>query len=281
MTDQKPIIPAGQYFPVFQSMRQGGLSIWLNRLSLLPLSIIPVLATFITLTIVSSVDTSELSPLIIAIIQIPSDFMIGLYTALIIMIIMAAPRDKDPNGPPMTFSIDLRQKRNVLIGAAIAHTLFGYLFFGGVTAANHLMEPMRTITSDTDISASSIIMVALIGLVGLYAVRFNLLPVLIVGDIDIKSFFKRYKMFGLSVPVIMTKVACMFAIALIFFIPLSLLGIQITTTGEAAQMNAVQSFLYNFISAIVAVATYAWMYASFAYGVRLMIEERKDVNRHV
>jgi|GEM_PF-1456535 len=283
MSQKNQIIPHSSYFPILESVRQGGLSLWLNRVSLLRLGLIPVAATFITLSIISSLEKNALSPLILAVMQIPADLVIGLYTALIIMIIMAAPRQKIPrNGAPVAFPIDLREKKNILIAAAIAHSLVSYLFMGWFTAVNHFTRPItgRINEAVPDIGIDVIVVMAVIGLGGLYAIRINLLPVLIIGDIDVKSFFKKYHMFGLSLPVLFIKAACTFAMGLIFFIPLTMIGMPTIEEG-VKQFSPVQDTLYNLISAMMAVGIYAWMYASFAYGVRLMIESHKTLNQDV
>lgn len=279
MINKKPdgITP---YFPIFRCLKQGGLSIWLNRFSLLPLSLLPIIVTFVTLTVLRSYNEADLSPLTLAIIQIPADLIIGLYCALIIMIIMAAPKEKKEGDAPMAFSINLKDKKNVMIAAAIAHTLFGYLFLGGFAIADLIMEPLRAAETQEQINPILIVLLALLGLIGLYVIRFNLLPVLIIGETDIKSFFLKYKMFGLSLPILFTKLMCLFSIGFVAYLPLAIFGMA-PTPDSLNEPSAGESFFFDLFSAISAVISYAWMYASLAYGVRLMIENNHEIDKSV
>lgn len=273
---QAPVIP---YFPIMTSMQKGGLSLWLNRRSLLPLTLIPILVSLVTLLLSPLYMKEESSSLILAIVQIPADFTIGLFCALIIVIMMNAPKKEDSKGP-VAFSINLSEKKNLLIAAAVAHTLFGYLMLGGFALTDLVAQPMRAALEQQqarlDLAALMVVMLV----AGLYVVRFSLLPVLIIGGLDIRAFYIRYKAFGLSLPVFFIKALAMLGIGFVILLPLSITGISVT--GEAAQtMSNTQRFLFHFCSAVAAVLAHAWTYASLAYGVRLMIEnnEKQRIDR--
>ena len=103
-----------QYFEVFKSLHRGGLSLYLNRRALLPLTSLPIGITFLTLALIRHYVPTDTSNFTNALLQIPADFCIGLFSSLIILIIMNAPRKKDTSKPVM-FSMNLRDKRDILI----------------------------------------------------------------------------------------------------------------------------------------------------------------------
>jgi hypothetical protein len=111
---------------------------------------------------------------------------------------------------------------------------------------------------------------AIIGFI-LYAVRFMLLPVLIIGKIDIRTFYYRYKTFGLSLPILGVKFISMLAIGGVVVILASVIS---GANGEA-DATPTQLALIDFITAFGSVLMAAWVSASLAIGIRKMVEDAR------
>lgn len=255
------------YFPIFKSLQRGGLSLWLNRRSLLPLTMLPILVTFVTLALMRVYAPEDVSHFTLALMQLPADFAIGLFCALIIAIIMSAPK-KDEKSGPMMFSLNLNEKRRILVAGAMAHTIFSYLYLGSFALTDMVAEPLRIAADNQEaVRMDLTILVIVLLLAGLYAVRFALLPVLVVGEMNIKGFYKKFKGFGFSFPVFFVKVVCMMAVGFLLVMPFSL-GMT-----EGQEMSIEQGILLDFASACSAILSHAWAYATLAVGVRIMTDD--------
>ena len=262
-----------KYFEIFKSLHRGGLSLWLNRTALLPLTALPIGITFLTMSLIRYYAPDDVSHFTSALVQLPADFCIGIFASLIILIIMSAPKKKD-DGKPMMFAMNLANKKSILIAGALAHTVFGYLYIGGFALMDKIAEPLRIAAqqSEPQVDMGQTLIVIALLLVGLYTVRFALLPVLVVGNIDPKSFYKKFMHFGLSIPVFFIKAITMVAVGLALIIPLGLID---SIDENAAQGTVIMGgIIMDFTSAFATVIAHAWAYASLAIGVRSMMERQ-------
>lgn len=256
-------------FPVIDSLKRGGLSLWLNRNALLPLTALPIGVTFVTLSLLRTYSPDDLSYFMQALFQIPADFAIGIFCSLIIVIIMNAP--KKDSKDPVIFTMNLADKKRVMLAGAVAHTVFGYLYMGGFALTDKIAEPLRIAAeAQQPVRMDLTLLVIALLVAGLYAVRFALLPVLAVADMDIRDFYKRFKAFGLSFPILFIKIATMLAAGIILILPLSSM-----TPPEGESLNFIDGFLIDFVASIAALLSHAWAYAAMAIGVRYMIDEDK------
>jgi hypothetical protein len=262
-----------QYFEIFKSLHRGGLSLWLNRTALLPLTALPIAVTFLTMAFVRYYGPDDISYFTGALLQLPADFCIGLFSSLIILIIMSAPKKKD-DGKPMMFAMNLANKKNILIAGALAHTVFGYLYLGGFAAMDKIAEPLRIAAQQPEpqIDMGQTFLLLALLVVGLYAIRFAVLPILVVGNIDIKSFYKRNRAFGFSIPVFFIKVLTMMAVGLVLMMPMALVG-QASGDEASATTITMGGIIMDFASAFSAVIAHAWAYAALAIGIRSMMDK--------
>ena len=259
-----------KYFEIIRALKKGGLSLWLNRRTLSSMMIVPVIVTFITLMMTRMDGANDLSPFMLALIQIPADFVTGIFCALIIVIIMNAPKKKD-DGAPVVFALNIMEKKTVMITAAIAHVIFGYFSSGLYGVMQLVAEPMR-VAAEAQESLPGDSLIILIGLltIGFYIVRFMMLPILLIAEIDIKSFFKTHMSFSFSAPIFLVKFVSTTAVGLCVYIVMQgvLMGRE---TGDA--LTPIQGGLLDFATAIASVIATAWAYASLCVGLRQMIEK--------
>lgn len=257
------------YFPIFKSLHRGGLSLWLNRRALLPLVGLPFGVALVTLILMRTYAPKDISPFMQAMLQIPADFAIGLFCAIVIAIIMNAPK-KDENSGPVTFSLNLSEKKKLLIGGAIAHTLFGYLYMGGFTLVDMVSKPLRAAAENENIIRWDLtFLLAVCMAAGLYAIRFALLPILVVAHIDIRMFYNKFRAFGLSLPVFFVKIIAMMTIGFILLLPMSF-----SNTADGASVDTVTRLVLDISGAMAAVIAHAWAYAALSVGVRTMMENK-------
>lgn len=255
-------------FPIFDSLKRGLLSLWLNRLALLPLTTLPLGVTFITLTLIRTYAPDDASQFAQAMMQVPADFAIGLFCSLIVLIIMSAPRKNKKD--TVVFTLNVTSKKRLLIAGAIAHTLFGYLFMGGFALIDMVGEPMRQINAQnpTIIRWDLMLLVIAMFVATLYLIRFALLPILVVAEMDVKNFFRTYPQFKLSFPIIFIKLGTMMAAALVLLSPVFLLVPQ----GDV-ELNVIQTLLVDICASLTTVAYHAWGYAALAIGLRSMLDK--------
>jgi hypothetical protein len=253
-------------FPVIDSLKRGGLSLWLNRTALLPLTSLPLGVTFITLSLLRTYAPDDMSYFMQAVCQIPADFAIGLFCSLIIVIIMNAP--KKDSKDPVKFTMNLADKKRLMLAGAVAHTVFGYLYMGGFALTDQIAAPLRMAAeSEQAVRMDLTLLVIAMLVIGLYAVRFALLPVLAVADMDIKDFYTRFKKFGLSFPILFIKIATMLAVGTVLILPLSSMA-----PPEGESLNLIDGVVIDILAAMAAVFSHAWAYAAMAIGVRHMME---------
>lgn len=259
-----------KYFEIIRALKKGGLSLWLNRRTLSSMMIVPVIVTFITLMMTRMDGANDLSPFMLALVQIPADFVTGIFCALIIVIIMNAPKKKD-DGAPVVFALNIMEKKTVMITAAIAHVVFGYFTAGLYGVMQMIAEPMQQ-AAEAQQSLPTDSLIILIGLltIGFYIVRFMMLPILLVSEMDIKSFFKTHMSFGFSAPIFLVKFASTTAIGLFVYVLMS--GLLMGHDGDAA-LTPIQGGVIDFATAIASVIATAWAYASLCVGLRQMIEK--------
>jgi hypothetical protein len=265
--NKNPIVPTVQYFEILRALHKGGLSLWLNRKALMPMAFIPVVVTFLTLALTRGEGFSEISPFTLALIQMPADFVTGIFCALIIVIIMNAPKKGDSDAPIM-FSLNIMDKKHVMIAGAIAHVVFGYLTIGLYGVMDLLAAPMKAAAdAGTPPTLDKMVLLLVLLAIGFYAVRFMMLPILIVADMDIKEFFAHYKGVGLSAPIFLVKAGTVFGLGLVMYLPLGLL--MAGANGET--ISVIQMGLMDFATALGSVFATAWAYASLSIGMRQML----------
>jgi hypothetical protein len=258
-----------KYFEVLRALHKGGLSLWLNRKTLLPMTLIPTIATFLTLMMSRIDGLQEASAFQLALIQIPADFIIGIFCSLIVFIILNAPKKKDKDAP-VHFQLNILGRKDLLIGGALAYMVFGYLIAGAYGVMGMIFEPIQQAASEQKPANVGMIIPIILMMLGVfYVMRFALLPILIIAEIDVVSFFKTFKSFGLSAPVFSVKVATTLAVGLVLYVPLQGLlgGTGDETTGVPATMA-----LVDFGFAFGAVIAAAWGSAALAIGYRQMME---------
>jgi hypothetical protein len=263
------------YFEIFQSLKRGFLSVWLNRRSLLPMATFPVFVMFTTLVLLNQFLPEDPSYFIIALTQLPADFAIGMFCALIILIIMSAPKRKAGDKPVM-FSMNVVEQKKLLITGALAHMVVGYLSMGGLAVMNYFAEPLKQAV-DTGETIPTVIIIGLIVslAVGLYAIRFSFLTILLIGNKDVRGFYTQFKGFGLSIPIFFVKFLSMMALSMMLLVPLSMM--QGGGNGEdITPMSDFNTIFVSFLSACATVFAQIWAYASLAIGVRTMTEKEES-----
>lgn len=237
------------------------------------MTLIPTVVTFLTLMVMRGGLGEDSSAFILSLVQIPADFVTGMFCALIIFIIVNAPRKKDKDKPVM-FTLNLTEKKGLFINAAIAHVIFGY-FAGGVLGLMMMVyEPMQqAVDNGAQPSVAAMLLVGLFLFVFFYGVRFILLPVLIVAGYDVVAFFKRYALVGFSLPVFLLKAATTMAVGffvMIITVPLMSAG------GGMENISTVQLGLIDFVTSFGNVVATAWMYAALAVGWRELVEGKQE-----
>ena len=246
----------------------GGLSLWLNRKTLLPMTLIPTIVTFLTLMVSRMDGLQDSSAFQLALFQIPADFIAGIFCSLIIFIILNAPKKKD-NDAPVMFQLNILGRKDLLIGGAVAYLVFGYLIAGVYGVLGFVFEPIQEAANNQE-SANPALLIPMfiIMLFVFYMMRFAMLPIVAIADVNAISFFKQFKSFGFSVPIFLVKVATTLAVGLVLYVPLQgLFGGTSNETGVPATM-AIIDFGFAFGAVIAA----AWGSAALAIGYRQMVE---------
>ena len=253
-------------FPLWDCLKPGGLSLWLNRQALLPLTALPVGVTFVTLALIRTYAPADVSHFTQALFQIPSDLAIGLFCSLILVIIMNAPKKNTKD--PVTFNLNLADKKRVMFAGAVAHVVFSYLYIGAFAGTDLIAAPLREASAaKQEVRLDLTLLVIGMLVFGVYAIRFALLPILIVAGLDIKDFYRRFKGFGLSFPVLFIKLATTFTLGILILLPL---GAMTPPDGET--LTLAQGIVVDFAAAFAAVLSHAWGYAALAIGMRYMID---------
>ena len=267
--NNQPSPPA--YFDVMRALQKGGLSLWLNRRSLLPMLFLPVIATFITQTLMQSGTFGESPSLfLLALINLPSDFIIGLLCSLVIVIIMNAPKKDDRSGP-MMFSLNIIEKRSVMIKAAIVHAVIGYLS-AGLAVSMFSMYEIMVIEAEKNIARTDLFFL-MIGLTvcTLYGLRLFLLPIFVVADIDARLFYAEHKNFGISFPIFFVSLLIFLGVFIAALFPLSI----ILSFNQAEQSSMMISMMIDVGRSLITVIISVWNYASLSVGLRQMIDRKE------
>ncbi len=265
------IQPRPQYFEVFRALHRGGLSLLLNRKTLLPMTMIPTVVTFLTLMLMRGGMPQDTSPFLMAVVQIPSDFVTGLLCALIIFIILSAPKKRD-NEKPVIFTLNLNEKKGLFISAALANVVFSYFLNGMYGLLTLIYEPLQQAsqTAETPPSMAAITGLSILLFILFYAVRFIMLPVLIIAHNDIRGFFARNKQVGFSFPIFVLKILTTFSIG--FCVLMISSPFLASASGEGQSIPTIQLAIIDFITAFGSVLSSAWVYAALAVGYRQMTE---------
>lgn len=261
------IIPQPRYFDVFRALHRGGLSLWLNRRALIPLTLIPTIVAFLTLMFMRGGLPEDTSPFMFAVVQIPADFATGVLCALIIFIIMSAPRKKDSDKPVM-FTLNLSTQKNLFASTAIAHVAFNY-FAGGIFGVmNAIYRPMQQAAqNDVPPSMGGLVILLAIFFILLYGIRFMFLPILLIARDDVRGFYRRNKTVALSLPVFLLKIATSLSVGLVvLFTSIPFMG----GASSAETIPTIQMAFIDFVTAFGSVIATAWMYAALAIGYRQM-----------
>jgi len=257
-----------KYFEVIRALHKGGLSLWLNHKTLLPMTMIPTIVTFLTL-MVSRIDFyKDASPFQLALLQIPADFITGIFCSLVIFIILNAPSKKDKDAPVM-FQLNILERKDLLIGGAVTYMIFGYLIGGAYGAMEMIFKPMQAAAENQEAFDTSLFLplIAFMVII-LYAMRFAILPILVIAEVDVVAFFKKFRGFGFSLPIFFVKAATALAVGLFLYIPLQgIFGVEEDVAGLPSQM-AILDFGFAFGAVIAA----AWGSAALAIGYRQMSE---------
>ncbi len=257
-----------QYFDVFRALHRGGLSLWLNRRTLMPMTLVPIIVTFLTLMVIRAnfTDGEMPSSFVMALMQIPSDFVTGIFCSLIIFIIMNAPKKGDKDAP-VVFSLNIMERKDLLVAGAIAYVVFGYLAAGILGLMQMVFVPIQA-ASQAEEAPNMIHIILFFGLVGfvLYAIRMILLPILIIGKIDVLHFYNGYKKLGFSLPIFVVKLATSISAGLFIFIVLG------AFSGGGENTSPIQMAIIDFATAFGSVISSAWAMAALSIGVRKMLE---------
>lgn len=273
-----------KYFDIFRALHRGALSLWLNRQTLGAMTLVPTIVTFLTLMAIRSFISaqssvtgedgnvekiSNISPFILSLMQIPADFVTGIFCALIIFIIINAPSKKDKDAPVM-FTLNIMERKDLLLAGAIAHVIFGYFAGGLLGVMQMIFEPMQAAAQaqETTNMGSMILVIFLAGLM-FYAIRFALLPVLIIAQADIKGFYTHYRQVGFSFPIFAVKFCTTAAVGGVILIIGG--GISSLFHGQDGT-NTVAMAIMDLSTAFGSVISTAWTYAALAIGYRYMIK---------
>jgi len=228
---------------------------------------VPIIVTFLTLMVMRANFPDDVMPsaFVSALIQIPADFVTGIFCALIIVIIMRAPKKGDKD-KPVLFTLNIMERKDLLLAGAIAHVVIGYLFSGLLGGMQIIFEPIQAASQAQEAPNMmyTIMLFALIGFV-FYAMRFLLLPILLIGQIDIKSFYQKHSKVGFSLPIFGVKLVTGLSAGLVIILISS--GIS---SGES--VNPTQMAITDFVTSLARVIATAWGYAALSIGVRQMLE---------
>ena len=261
------------YFDVFRALHRGALSLWLNRRALLPMTMIPTIVTFLTIMMMRGFQTEDTSTFTLALIKIPSDFVTGLLCALVIYIIMNAPRKGD-NDKPKMFVLNVTARKDLLVSAAFLHVVIGYFASGLFAVSEIITAPIQAdiqANAEPSVGYEIVILTFLIITLFFYATRLLLLPILVMSKWDIIDFYKHQKSFGLSLPILIIKALTTFAAGLIAIVIVSLLqspGADADTLSTQPIAMGIIDFCASWLSVIATV----WCYASLTVGFRQMTE---------
>lgn len=277
---QKP-----KYFDIFRALHRGALSLWLNRQTLGAMTLVPTIVTFLTLmairTFMSSqgaeavedADTektiTQISPFVLSLMQIPADFVTGIFCSLIIFIIMNAPSKKDKDAPVM-FTLNIMERKDLLLAGAIAHVIFGYFAGGLLGVMQMIFEPLQAAADaqETDNIGAIVIILVITGLM-FYGIRFAMLPILIIAQANIKDFYIDHKQIGFSLPIFAIKFLTTAAVGTMILIIGG--GISSLFQGQETTQTIAMAVM-DLSTAFGSVVSAAWTYAALAIGYRYMIE---------
>lgn len=262
------------YFDIFRALHRGGLSLWLNRRAFFPMTLIPTIVTFFTIMIIRGIGEDSASAFALALLKIPSDFVTGLLSAVVIYIILNAPRKGD-NDKPAIFVLNITERKDLLISAAILHVIIAYFASGLFAGSEYIMGPIhQAIENNTDpeISAGVILPLILIFIIFLYGIRFLMAPIVMMGNHNIISFFKSYASFGISFPIIMVKVLTVLSTGFVVMFLISILQAFNQSSGADAS-PIVMGFIDFFVSWFSVFST-VWFYAAMTIGFRQMTERK-------
>ncbi len=267
-----PNLPQTQprYFEILRALQKGGMSLWLNRKSLMPMTLVPVIVTFLTLMIMRTLtgdENADISYFVMAMVQIPADFVVGIFCALVVFIIMSAPK-KDDKDKPVMFTLNILERKDLILAGAIAHVVISYLsggFYGGLLL---IFEPMQQAAAETQqVSGASMFLLGTLMAVFFYAIRFLMLPILVVAQMDIKGFYRAHMGYGLSLPVFLVKAATAMVVGFFIMFPAA------AVMGTEGDATPIQMALVDFAVAFGNVIAVAWAYAALAIGLRQMTDK--------
>lgn len=261
-------------FEVMRATHRGALSLWLNRQTLMPMTLVPIIVTFLTLMVMRANFPSDVEPsaFILALVQIPADFVTGIFCSLIIFIIMNAPKKGDKDAPVM-FSLNIMERKDLLLAGAVAHVVFGYFAGGAMGVMQLLFDPIQA-ASKAEEAPNIIHTILLFGTMGFlfYAIRFIILPILLIGQINIKNFYKHNQKIGFSIPIFIVKLITGGAALILINIIASLI---FSISGGGDNTSPTQMAVIDFFTAFGSVISTAWAYAALSIGVRQMLEGKQ------
>lgn len=257
-----------RYFDVLRALHRGGLSLWLNRKALIPLTLVPTVVAFLTLMFMRGAVPDDATPFLLALVQIPADFAVGLLSALIIFIIVSAPNKQDSDKPVM-FTLNLNTQKKVFVSAALAHVVFSY-FAGGVFGVMSMIyKPMeQAAQNEVPPSMGGLVLLFLTFFILVYGMRLMFLPILITARGDVKSFFRHNKAVGFSLPVFLLKLATTLPVG--FAVLMLTAPFMVGAEGGSDSIPPVQLAFIDFITDFGSVIATAWMYAALSVGYRQM-----------
>jgi len=264
-----------KYFEILRALHKGGLSLWLNRRILLPMTLVPIVVTFLTLMIVRSMQPAEgepeISPFLMALTQIPADFVTGSFCALIILIIMNAPKKSD-DAKPVMFQLNIMDRKDLILAGAVAHVLAGYFASGVIAVMSILHDPIQQAAQNGEEATVNLghvfILMLMTGAI-FYAARFFMLPVLLVAERDAKEFYKRFRSLGLSLPIFLVKIATAICVGFVFLLPMSIL---VEGASDPDHITMMHYAIIDLATAFGTVIAAAWGYAALSVGLRQMME---------
>ena len=251
--------PQPKYFDIIRALQRGALSLWLNRRAFLPMTLVPTLVTFLTLMIMRAQFTgegaTEPSAFVMALMQIPADFVTGLFCALIIFIIVNAPKKEDKDAPVM-FTLNIMERKDLLMAGAIASVVISY-FGSGIIGLLQMIFAQIQAAAEAEQAPQMVHTIGFFVIVGfiLYAVRFAILPILIIARMNIPAFYRRYSAFGFSYPILAIKFLVTLAVGGVTMI----LASMVASVNSAEQATPVQMAIVDFMTAFGSVAMAAWV----------------------
>ena len=234
----------------------------------MPMTLVPTIVTFLTLMIISDTFPGKELPsfFTIALIQIPADFVTGIFCSLIAFIILNAPKKEDKDAPIM-FTLNIMERKDLILKGAIVYVIFGYLISGAMGFMHAVFEPIQQAAqAKQGASLSSTFFLFFLMAILFYGFRFILLPILIIGQIDIAGFYKKYSKFGFSFPIFFVKALPSLIFSLMIF------TIGPLFRGSEDTLSPVAEGIIHFISGFGTVLAAAWTMASLSIGIRKMLE---------